>query len=79
MSIEARNELAMILPLPARVPAGEADVNFIDLKDYPQFFSELEHGFPKRLHSNSHTLFRRVSGMEPCIARDFARRDRGRV
>jgi len=46
MSIEARGELAMILPLPAQVPAGEAGVQFIDLKEYPEFFSDMEHGFP---------------------------------
>lgn len=42
MSIEARNELAMILPLPVQTPAGEKDVEFIDLKPYPEFFSHLE-------------------------------------
>jgi hypothetical protein len=47
MSIEAGNELAMILPLPVRLPAGEKDVEFIDLKAYPQFFSDLDRGFPE--------------------------------
>ena len=45
MSIDAGNELAMILPLPVRLPAGEKDVEFIDLKAYPQFFSDLDRGF----------------------------------
>jgi hypothetical protein len=49
MSIEARKELAMILPLPVRLPADENDVEFIDLKGYPQFFSDLERGFPRPL------------------------------
>jgi hypothetical protein len=47
MSIEAGNELAMILPLPVRLPAGEKDVEFIDLKAYPRFFLDLDLGFPK--------------------------------
>lgn len=47
MSIEAKNGLAMILPLPGRLPAGEQDVEFIDLKAYPQFFSDLDRGFPR--------------------------------
>ena len=46
MSIHAGNELAMILPLPVRLPAGEKDVEFINLKDYPEFFAGLEFGFP---------------------------------
>src|SRR5215471_17039363 len=32
MTINAQNDLAMILPLPVRTPAGEKDVKFIDLK-----------------------------------------------
>ena len=47
MSINAENELAMILPLPGRLPAGEPDVEFINLKAYPQFFSDLDRGFPR--------------------------------
>ncbi len=45
MSIEARTELAMILPLPVQLPAGEQDVKFIDLKGYPEFFTDLDRGF----------------------------------
>jgi hypothetical protein len=47
MAIETGNELAMILPLPVRLPAGEKDVEFIDLKAYPQFFFDLANGFPR--------------------------------
>jgi len=46
MSLEANNDLAMILPLPAQTPAGEKDVQFVDLKGYPQFFDDLRLGFP---------------------------------
>src|SRR4051812_9053926 len=45
MSLNARNDLAMILPLPVKTPAGEKDVQFIDLKGYPAFFSHLRIGF----------------------------------
>src|SRR5437588_8406126 len=46
MSLNARKDLAMILPLPVKTPAGEKDVQFIDLKEYPNFFSDLLLGFP---------------------------------
>lgn len=52
MTINTRNDLAMILPLPVKTPAGEKGVKFIDLKDYPEFFGDMEAGFqpppPKR-------------------------------
>jgi len=46
MSIEADRDLAMILPLPVKAPSGEKDVEFIDLKGYPDFFGDLLSGFP---------------------------------
>ena len=46
MSLEAQNDLAMILPLPVKTPAGEKDVQFIDLKGYAEFFDDLVTGFP---------------------------------
>src|SRR5258708_7228093 len=48
MAINAPNDLAMILPLPVATPAGEKDVEFIDLKGYPDFFSDLDRGFFRR-------------------------------
>jgi len=53
MSIQAGDELAMILPLPVRLPARETDVEFINLKDYPSFFSELDSGFAQALAAAS--------------------------
>ncbi len=47
MSIDADKDLAMVLPLPVKQPAGEKDVSFIDLKDYQDFFADLESGFPQ--------------------------------
>jgi hypothetical protein len=46
MSIKAKENLAMILPLPVKVHVGEKDVEFIDLKGYPNFFGDLRSGFP---------------------------------
>jgi hypothetical protein len=47
MSYTAKEDLAMILPIP--VPEGSADdaVRFISLKDYPALFHDLSQGFPK--------------------------------
>jgi hypothetical protein len=47
MSIHADTDLAMILPLPVKQPAGEKDLTFIDLKGYPDFFRDMERGFPQ--------------------------------
>jgi hypothetical protein len=45
MTVNAEKELAMILPLPVKTPAGEKDVKFINLRGYPDFFADLEVGF----------------------------------
>jgi hypothetical protein len=55
MSIEADQDLAMILPLPVIAGVGEKEVEFINLKDYPQypgFFASLRAGFPQPLHTS---------------------------
>ena len=46
MSYQANNSVAMVLPLPVKPGAGEDAVKFIDLKEYPNFFGDLESGFP---------------------------------
>jgi hypothetical protein len=46
MNISADKELAMVLPIPVKANAGEKDVEFIDLKEYPDFFVDLAKGFP---------------------------------
>jgi hypothetical protein len=46
MTIAARNDLAMILPLPVPPGSPEDAVRFIDLKGYPEFFHDLKLGFP---------------------------------
>lgn len=47
MAYGAKNELAMILPLPVRYGSGEKAVKFIDLSNYPSFFHALNKGFPE--------------------------------
>ncbi len=46
MSLNAKEDLAMILPLPVKDGAGEKAVEFINLKAYPDFFGDLRAGFP---------------------------------
>lgn len=46
MEYAAENELAMILPLPTPPNAAEDAVRFIDLSGYPEFFADLDKGFP---------------------------------
>ena len=53
MALDARKELAMILPLPVKTPAAENGVDFIDLLGYPNFFADLEQGFPNRRNSRA--------------------------
>ncbi|MDB6022741.1 MAG: hypothetical protein JWQ04_2598 [Pedosphaera sp.] len=46
MKVESKEDLAMVLPLPVKPGSGEKAVTFISLKDYPDFFDDLEKGFP---------------------------------
>lgn len=46
MAYAARRELAMILPIPV-APGTENPLRFIPLKGYPEFFDDLEKGFPR--------------------------------
>jgi hypothetical protein len=46
MTFEAKEPVAMILPIPVALPTRERAVRFIDLKDCPAFFSDLNAGFP---------------------------------
>src|SRR6185436_9724950 len=47
MVLNAKEELAMVLPLPVKAGTGEKAVEFIDLSDYPEFFADLRNGFPE--------------------------------
>jgi hypothetical protein len=46
MSFAAREDLAMILPLPVPPAPPEDAVRFIDMSGYPDFFADLRKGFP---------------------------------
>jgi hypothetical protein len=46
MTLRAGEDLSMILPLPIKPGSGEKAVEFISLKDYPEFFADLHKGFP---------------------------------
>lgn len=48
MTYESRDENAMILPFPVRQPVREDSLRFIDLKEYPELFADLDKGFPYR-------------------------------
>lgn len=55
MEFGAKQDLAMILPLPVAKGADEKAVKFIDLSEYKDFFGDLRSGFPapKVLRSRS--------------------------
>src|SRR5204862_298487 len=40
------NDLALIIPLPTPAAATADAVRFIDLSGYPEFFADIEKGFP---------------------------------
>ena len=46
MSFQSDEKLAMVLPIPVPKNSGERAVRFIDLKGYPEFFRDLDKGFP---------------------------------
>ncbi len=46
MHVETNQGLAMVLPLPVKHGTDEKGVSFIDLKGYPDFFDDMESGFP---------------------------------
>ncbi len=47
MSVEAKSPVAMILPLPTKQGTGFNELQFVNLEDYPDFFKDMEKGFPK--------------------------------
>lgn len=56
MTLRAGEDLAMILPLPVKPGSGEKAVEFISLKDYPEFFADMQKGFPARENNSRRTL-----------------------
>src|SRR5262245_10404760 len=49
MSLRGKEDLAMVLPLPVKRGSGEQAVKFVELSGYPEFFGDLETGFPQYL------------------------------
>lgn len=46
MTVNAKEDLAMVLPLPVKIGTDEKEVSFIDLSGYADFFADLRMGFP---------------------------------
>jgi len=53
MTLRAKENLAMVLPLPVQAGSGEKAVTFIDLKNYAAFFTDLRSGFPMPIPMSS--------------------------
>ncbi len=53
MTVNMAKPLAMVLPIPIKKGSDEKAVRFIDLKDYQNFFGDLDSGFPRPLPTNS--------------------------
>lgn len=64
MHLEAKENLAMILPLPVAAGGGEDAVRFINLKGYPNFFAAMDAGFPapRSLSDGKSAAFGRPAG-----------------
>jgi hypothetical protein len=56
MTLKAKEDLAMVLPLPVKEGSGEKAVMFIDLKNYSNFFDDVESGFNLRDYLKSSRL-----------------------
>jgi hypothetical protein len=48
MRLSAKEDLAMILPIPVKQPAKEDAVKFINLETYPKLFDDLRRMFPAK-------------------------------
>lgn len=51
MTLETRDEVAMILPVPVLPGSGEDALKFINLQNYSSFFRDLDRMFPEKVHS----------------------------
>ncbi len=54
MKVSAKQDLAMILPIPVPAKAAESAVKFIDLTAYPEFFADLDRAFPSKDSPGAH-------------------------
>lgn len=65
MTLKAKEDLAMVLPLPVRPGSGEKAVSFINLGDYAEFFADLRKGFPEPLESRTRSNSRGLGAPPP--------------
>jgi hypothetical protein len=56
MTVKAKEDLAMILPIPVPNGSKEDAVKFLNLEKYPEFFQELHAGFPEPLTLGSKSV-----------------------
>lgn len=68
MAYSAKAPVAMILPLPVKLPAAEGAITWKDLKPYPEFFSNLAAGFPAPQPSGFLRSKAAVASAEPALA-----------
>jgi len=52
MTVDIAKPLAMVLPVPIKKDSDEKAVRFINLENYPNFFGDLNAGFPRAADSN---------------------------
>lgn len=50
MHLSAKEDLAMILPIPVAPKSADDAVKFINLEKYPDFFADMKKGFPEPLY-----------------------------
>src|SRR5207244_10480413 len=46
MTLSAKEDLAMILPIPVPKESKDDAVRFVNLEKYPEFFADMQKGFP---------------------------------
>lgn len=52
----------MVLPIPVRPGSGENALRFINLKDYPDFFTDLDRGFPSNVPASGSIMLSKDKG-----------------
>lgn len=63
MTIDAKEDLAMVLPIPVPAKSPDDAVKFINLEKYPEFFTDMKKGFPQpKAESRGHSLSKSAAG-----------------
>lgn len=76
MDYDADQDIALILPLPTP-PEDAAAVRFIDLAGYPEFFADIEKGFPFTRGGVPETGRSQKRAQAPTIASSFVANQQG--